>query len=245
MTLPAYLRILQDLRTRLAGGEWRVGDQMPTDEDLMQEFGVSRFTVRAALDVLVADGVIERYRRRGTFVAARPQGAGGWMLTSLDDLVLSGFPTAPIVLDAVHRACEPAVGSALGLEDGADVLHISALREAGGEPYAHSLIDIPGQLAARLPPDWRSRLHAEPFVGLVAQANALAVHRAMQVATALAAPPGIAAVLRVAPGTPLLLLERTFVARDGAALEHSRVYCRPDRYRQIIEFRSPNAKDEA
>lgn len=245
MTLPAYLRILQDLRARLADGEWRVGGQMPTDEELMQEFGVSRFTVRAALDVLVADGVIERFRRRGTFVAARPQGAGGWMLTSLDDLVLSGFPTAPIVLDATPQACEPAIASALGLEAGAHVLRIRVLREAGGEPYAHSLIDIPEALAARLPPDWQQRLHAEPFVGLVAQGNALAVHKAMQVATALAAPPDIADLLRVAPGAPLLLLERTFVTRDGIALEHARVFCRPDRYRQIIEFRSPNAKDEA
>jgi GntR family transcriptional regulator len=52
MSLPAYLQILQSLRTRLANGDWRVGDQIPTDEDLMQQFDVSRFTVRAALDAM-------------------------------------------------------------------------------------------------------------------------------------------------------------------------------------------------
>ena len=57
MELPAYLQILSVLRARLVRGEWRVGDQIPTDEELMQQFGVSRFTVRAALDVLVADSV--------------------------------------------------------------------------------------------------------------------------------------------------------------------------------------------
>ena len=89
-------------------GDWRVGDQIPTDEELMQQFDVSRFTVRAALDVLVADGVIKRYRRRGTFVVARPHGAGTWMLTSLDDLVLNGFPTRPIVLDDIEAKCPTA-----------------------------------------------------------------------------------------------------------------------------------------
>ena len=44
MSLPAYLQILQSLRTRLANGDWRVGDQIPTDEDLMKQFDVSRFT---------------------------------------------------------------------------------------------------------------------------------------------------------------------------------------------------------
>src|SRR5579863_2667153 len=114
MTLPAYLQILQAMRTRLASGDWRIGDQIPTDEDLMRRFGVSRFTVRAALDVLVADGVIKRYRKRGTFVIARPE-PGTWMLTSLDDLVSSGFPTPPIVLESSTSRCKPHIASALGL----------------------------------------------------------------------------------------------------------------------------------
>jgi GntR family transcriptional regulator len=137
MSLPAYLQILQALRARLVNSDWRVGDQIPTDEELMEQFGVSRFTVRAALDVLVADGVIKRYRRRGTFVVARPQGAGSWMLTSLDDLVLSGFPTRPMVLDAVEAKCPAHVAGALGLDDEVRALRIRVLRKADGEPYAH------------------------------------------------------------------------------------------------------------
>ena len=244
MSLPAYLQILQSLRTRLAKGDWRVGDQIPTDEDFMQQFDVSRFTVRAALDVLVADGIIKRYRRRGTFVVARPQGAGTWMLTSLDDLVLNGFPTRPIVLDSIEAKCLPHVADALGLDDDARALRIRVLRKADGEPYAHSVIHIPRPLARHMPSDWQQRLATEPFVSLVANANALPVHKAIQVAQAIAAPAAIAALLEAPNGAPLLLLERTFFTRDGAALEHAQVYCRPDRYRQIIEFRSAT-KEEA
>ena len=91
-----------------------------------------------------------------------------------------------------------------------------------------------------MPSDWQERLATEPFVSLVANANALVVHKAIQVAQALAAPKPIATMLDLALGAPVLLLERTFLTRDGIPLEHAQVFCRPDRYRQIIEFRSAN-----
>lgn len=242
MLLPVYLRILETLRARLAKGDWRIGEQIPTDEELMQHFGVSRFTVRAALDVLVADGIIKRYRRRGTFVIARPQGAGTWMLTSLDDLVSSGFPSPPVVLDATTVRCPSAVANVLGLDDHGRALRIRVLREADGGPYSYSVIYIPEALGRKLPAGWQSHLESEPFVGLVAKANARPVHKAIQVAQAIAAPAEIARILGTAVRAPLLVLERTFLAREGTALEHAQVFCRPDRYRQIIEFRSNNIR---
>ncbi len=238
MPLPAYLRILQTLRARIACGEWRVGDQIPTDEALMQHFGVSRFTVRAALEVLVADGLIKRYRRRGSFVAARPDGAGTWMLTSLDDLVLSSFPTPPCIIESGRTRCPPQIAAALALDGNADALRIRVLRKRDGDPYAYSVIHIPTPLARKLPKDWQARLTSEAFVSLVAAANGLPVHRAIQIAQAIAAPPDVARLLDVTAGAPLLLFERTFLAREGTALEHAEVFCRPDRYRQVIAFRS-------
>jgi GntR family transcriptional regulator len=238
MLQPAYLRILQTLRAHIANGDWRIGDQIPTDEELMLRFDVSRFTVRAALDVLVADGIIKRYRRRGSFVVSRPQGAGTWMLMSLDDLVSNGFPTPPIVLDAVTTRCSPAVASALRLDNHGRALRIRVLRKAEGEPYSYSVIHIPATLAQKLPPDWQAHLESEPFVGLVAKANARPVYKAIQVAQAIAATEELADMLGTNIHAPLLTLERTFLAREGTALEYAQIFCRPDRYRQIIEFRS-------
>ena len=242
MLSPVYLQILQTLRARIAKGEWGIGAQIPTDEELMQEFGVSRFTVRAALDVLVADGVIRRYRRRGSFVIGRAPDAGTWMLTSLDDLVSSSFPTPPILLDATHVRCGPPVVDALGLDDDPRALRIRVLRTNDGVPYAFSIIHIPRAYARTLPTDWRQQVDKEPFVGLVVAANGFSVHRAIQVAQAVGASGEVSERLGVAPNTPLLLLERTFLAREGAALEHAQIYCRPDRYRQIIEFRASDAR---
>jgi GntR family transcriptional regulator len=243
MKVPAYLTILSELRARIAAGVWPVGERIPTDEALMQEFGVSRFTVRAALDVLVADGIVTRFRSRGSFVTARAEGAGGWLLTSLDDLVAGGFPTPPIVLDAAEGACPPAVARPLGLDDGAAALRIRVIRRTDGQPYSYSVIHVPQALAARLPGDWPAQSATSSFVGMIAAANGMAIHKAIQSAQAIAAPGCVADRLEVTPGTPLLLLERSFFSREGAPMEHARIYTRSDRYRQIVAFRSRAADD--
>ncbi|MBV9782674.1 MAG: GntR family transcriptional regulator [Acidisphaera sp.] len=244
MSLPVYQRILNELRSRIAEGAWGIGEQMPTEEELMQDFAVSRFTVRAALDGLVADGIIKRYRRRGTFVAARPRGTDARMLTSLDDLVRGSFPTPPIILDAAEARCPARIAGALGLAEEARALRIRVLRRAEGVPYAYSIVHIPAELARKLPTGWQARVQDEPFVSLVAHANALPMHKAIQVAQAVAAPKAIAAMLDTAAGAPLLLLERSFLARDGTAIEHAQVFCRSDRHRQIIAFRSDGRAEE-
>ncbi|NYT38135.1 GntR family transcriptional regulator [Allopusillimonas soli] len=66
--LPLSLKIKYVLRSRLERGEWPVGARIPTLPELMREYGVSRATLRAALDELEAEGLIERTRGKGTYV---------------------------------------------------------------------------------------------------------------------------------------------------------------------------------
>lgn len=66
--LPLSLQVGTLVRRRMEEGEWRIGEQLPTLEDFMAEYGVSRATMRAALSDLENEGLIERGRGRGTFV---------------------------------------------------------------------------------------------------------------------------------------------------------------------------------
>jgi GntR family transcriptional regulator len=68
-----YIQLATLFRRRIESGQWQVGSQIPTVEELAAECGVARATIRQALDILEEEMLIERYRAKGTFVRRRPQ----------------------------------------------------------------------------------------------------------------------------------------------------------------------------
>src|SRR5262245_7653933 len=69
--IPLYYQLENLLREKIHSGEFRVGERLPTENDLIKHYGVSRITVRQALAALTQAGVIERRQGRGTFVVER------------------------------------------------------------------------------------------------------------------------------------------------------------------------------
>jgi GntR family transcriptional regulator len=67
--LPPYLRVSADLREKIVSGEWLPGEQVPSLDDLSKTYEVSRTTARRAVQLLIAEGLIETRPRWGTFVA--------------------------------------------------------------------------------------------------------------------------------------------------------------------------------
>src|ERR1700751_2077682 len=65
-----YSRVETVLAGEITGGDLKVGDQLPTEDSLIARFGVSRITVRRAIQNLVSRGLVEIHRGKGTFVAA-------------------------------------------------------------------------------------------------------------------------------------------------------------------------------
>ncbi|MEX6508453.1 GntR family transcriptional regulator [Jiella sp. M17.18] len=68
-----YIQLASLFRRRIDNGEWEVGTRMPTVEELAAQCGVSNMTIRQSLDILEGEGLIERYRAKGTFVTSRPK----------------------------------------------------------------------------------------------------------------------------------------------------------------------------
>ncbi|MBD0415608.1 GntR family transcriptional regulator [Oryzicola mucosus] len=68
-----YIQLATLFRQRIDSGHWKIGSQIPTVEELSAEYGVARATIRQSLDQLERDGLIERFRAKGTFVRSRSQ----------------------------------------------------------------------------------------------------------------------------------------------------------------------------
>lgn len=71
--MPVYQQIVSDMISRISQEEWAIGDKLPSENELSEEYGASRVTIRQALAKLEADGLIDKQRGRGAFLKANPR----------------------------------------------------------------------------------------------------------------------------------------------------------------------------
>ena len=230
---PAYHRIFQLLRQRIATGIHAVGDQLPTEDELMAEFAVSRHTVRAALQQLVVHGLIRRQAGKGSFVLHQDADRQQWAAQSLDDMVDSSFGSGiDLPGKRVLSDNDPIAAEARACFGGASPITCFSWRRTGPEgPYALAYVYLPELVGDQLPRDWVAQIRTVRLLHLVERCCGVRAHRVRQHSSAVAASAPDARQLDVDAGSPLLSLDRTYFGRDGSAIEYSRILGRPDRCR--------------
>jgi len=104
---PLYQQLYEILRTRIAAGDLKPGDLVPPESELTRAYGVSRITVRAALDQLVHEGVVDRHRGRGSFVRAAAPAARACLTSFTEQVARSGrVPTTDLLGLSVAAAVD-------------------------------------------------------------------------------------------------------------------------------------------
>ena len=119
-----YARIKQHLKAELSRGRWPPGAPMPSDAELVAQFGVSRMTVTRALNELRAEGLIERVQGVGTFAAHLVRVASTLRIRDLhEEITARGHRHHAEVHVARQEAASDAVAQRLALAAGAPVFH--------------------------------------------------------------------------------------------------------------------------
>ncbi len=230
--IPLYFQVESWLREQMAGGRFRDGHSLPTEEALVRRLGVSRITVRRAMERLVQEGVIYRVPGRGTFV--NPLRGVGFriernpadLLGFEEDIRRAGFVPETEVLrhDWVRPPAE--VAKALGLDGNADVLWLRRRGTAGGRPLWVEDRYVVRALASRL----RPRDFSVPsLLAMLARERGLVVDRAQVHIAAREAAREEARALGLKAGAPVLVAEFA-VNADGHPAQFVRARFRPDRY---------------
>jgi len=142
---PRYVQIFNALTRRMESGEYPVEMRMPTESELCDEFGASRFTVREALRRLVDQGMVERRQGAGSIVVAvRPRARYVQSLSSIADLFQFALDTHYELLSTAEVALSAEVAAGVGGESGARWWLVRGLRrtERGGSVvcYVHSYV---------------------------------------------------------------------------------------------------------
>lgn len=154
LTRPVYLWVEKYIKKQVAEGGYARGEKIPSERDLVVETGVSRVTVRRAIDNLVAQGILERRSSSGTFVKrspffSRPVGIERPLGIS-ERLRRSGaLPGSRLLHFSIEMPGEK-VASRLGLDQEAQVLQIRRLRVVSGQPVCIETIYLPQALVPDL-----------------------------------------------------------------------------------------------
>ena len=209
-----YYQVAQQLEQAIESGELAPGAQLDGELALADVLGVSRPTLRRAIEYLVDRGYLVRRRAVGTQVV-HPKVRRPMELTSLyDDLAKSRKNPRTTVLSLQTVPAPDAVAHALGLEEGSMVLAFERLRYADDQALAVMRNWIPLGLV-ELDPE---RLQRTGLYQLM-RAAGISLHHAYQTIGARAATAAEAKRLNAHKGEPLLTMERTTYNESGQAVE--------------------------
>ncbi len=223
--VPLYFQVASRLQQLIEDGEMPVGGRLENVVELAVRLGVSRPTMRRAIQYLVERGMLVRKRGVGTQIV-HPKVRRPVELTSLyDDLAKSGQqPHTELRVFEIKPAPDH-VAEALGLPEGVQIAWFERLRHAGGEPLAIMRNAVPVDVLTLRREDLELRGLYEML-----RAAGRAPRMADQVVGARAATTAEARVLGDARGAPLLTMTRTAWDVGGRAVEYGSHVYRASRY---------------
>jgi GntR family transcriptional regulator len=211
--LPRHAVVRADLHDAIRTGLFKPGDQVPTEPQLMARFEVSRTTVRRALRDLETMGLIVRRPGRGSFVSEPAVETRLDRLTGfVEDMEALGL-TATASVELVETVPAPErAADALRCAVGEPVVHIERVRLANDTPISFDDSYFTHSLGTRIA---RENLRDEPFYSILEQKYGTPLAGADYVLRANVADRRVAAHLDIAPGDPVLVIERTSCIKPG------------------------------
>ncbi|MGI5201709.1 GntR family transcriptional regulator [Spirillospora sp. CA-108201] len=213
-----------------------VGDALPSERRLAEDLGVSRPTLRQAIDGLVAEGLLDRRHGSGTYVA-EPRIAVSLTMTSFtEDMIRRGMKPGGRVLSFRTETAGARIGRRLALSPVEEVFTIRRLRMADEAPMAIETLYLPRAL---LPDLRRGDLEGRSFYDLL-RGNGVEIASGTETIEPTVTTAEEAAELGVPVHMPAFLFERITRDAGGRPLEYVRSLYRGDRYRLELDLRPPN-----
>lgn len=226
---PLYRQLQRTLRMAIQNRVLGPDDALPAERELAEELGISRITVRKALDGLVAEGLLTRRQGAGTFVAARVEKSFSKLSSFTEDMISRGRTPHSTWLSKAQGQVTPEESLTLGLSPGAPVYRFNRIRYADGAPMALEYSTVP---AFAMPsPDF-----VETSLYEALEKTGHRPSRALQRLRAVLFTPEQAHLLTVAARDPGLLIERRGYLKDGRAVEVTQSYYRGDAYDFVAEL---------
>jgi GntR family transcriptional regulator len=229
---PLYAVLEAQIATGIAGGEYPVGSQLPTEDQFIQRYAMSRTTVRKAMQNLSDRGLIEIRRGTGTFVAQPRITQELTELTGfVEDMDAHGLTATARLIDRIVVAADTEVAQHLALAVGTRVMRIRRVRLANGVGMSVDETYLPLEIGEKIV---THDLEVEPIFKLLEQRYDIPLVDAEYKLEAASAGHDVAAALGVQPGSPIFLIERTSYSVGDRPIDYEKLHYRAD----LIRFRT-------
>lgn len=224
--VPLYFQVAQHLERAIESGDLPPGTQLENEIQLAEQLGLSRPTVRRAMQYLVDRGLLVRKRGIGTQVAQAKFKRPVELSSLWDDLARSGRQPSTKVLSISREPVTGEIAHKLGLADGAEAIMLERLRYASGEPLAR----LRNYLPAGLVPEMTAEALEQTGLYQLLRAGGITLHTAVQTIGARAATQAEARLLGEPKAAPLLTMERSAYDDAGRVIEYGTHIYRASRY---------------
>lgn len=231
--LPLYLQIADELRRNIEEAVFKVGDRLPTENELSERFGVNRHTLRRAMEVLRQEGIVGVERGRGTFVMATPIAVPiGKRVRFNEALKAQSLKPDWQVMRIVELQADAKLSKRLELEVGAPVVLFERLSSIDHIPVSVSSSHFPGDRFPGLVKyceTYRSisqMLQDEYACDHIRRSTRISAHLAQ---------PNDARLLKMPANGPVLLSESINIDQNGVVIEYGVTRFRGDRMELVLE----------
>lgn len=213
---PLYQQVYDFLVKQIAAGEWGPGQSLPSEQALAGRLNVSQGTVRKALDSLAADSLIDRRQGKGTYVAEHTQERALFRYFRMARP--GGARTVPTSVGETlkRRVARPADVAKLALKPGTEVYELNRVRLIDGAPTVLEKIVLPTTLFPGLE---RHAPLPNALYALYQATYGINIVSAEEELRADAARKDDCRRLKLAPGAPLLHIDRVAISLEGLRVE--------------------------
>jgi GntR family transcriptional regulator len=234
LPIPLYYQLKLTLMKAIESGELQTGQQLPNELQLAEQYGISKITVRQALQGLAEIGYIRREHGRGTFVCKLKVDQGPRELTSFsEEMRRHRVSPSSRVLESVVREADVRIAEALEIPIGKQVFLLKRLRMADGEPMGVQTAHIPLDLVPGLE---SKNLENVSLYQILQTSYGLQPARARETYFAVRAKSAVAHLLGISAGSAVFDVERVTFLPNGKPFEFVQSTIRGDRYNIILDL---------
>ncbi|HLQ40317.1 MAG TPA: GntR family transcriptional regulator [Tetragenococcus sp.] len=218
-TLPVYLQIHDKVKEKIEAGFWQIGDRLPSERELAEDFGVSRMTLRQAIQTLADEGIIERKIGSGTYVARRKVQEKMSGTTSFTEIMLSqGRKPSSKAVSYFFTHPSSSEMEKLRLSSDEAILRMERVRLADNVPICFEVASIPEKIIR----DFNKKEISTSLYRTLEEKGKRKIGGANQTISAIVASEKKAEYLNIKKGDAILLMRQISYFDDGTPFEYVR-----------------------